>query len=84
MAVKAKNDRFFDSARAAISAANTSSASTVPPSARSSSSVAVRAAFSRLEASPACDEWASSAMIAKFLPLRSAWVRISSSAQGKV
>jgi hypothetical protein len=56
----------------------------VPPSSRSSSSVAVRAALSRLEASPACDEWASSAMIAKFLPFRSAWVRISSRAKGKV
>ena len=36
VAVNAKKDRFFDSARAAISAANTSSASMVPPSSRSS------------------------------------------------
>ena len=46
--------------------------------------MAVRTALSRLDASPACEEWASSAMIAKFLPFRSAWVRISSRAKGKV
>ena len=83
VAVKAKKDRFFDSALAAISATSTSSAE-LPAVAEIVDLRGAQGALSFLEASPAWEEWASSATMAKLLPASAASVWMTSRAKGKV